>query len=83
MIWAKTDLITTIDHHTSTTKGLLSNSPMIIKKGKNRSYHKNCSHQINHKWSKVTISNVKINPQKKNCKTGDNIQVTIKIYIKY
>jgi len=26
MIWAKTDLITTIDHHTSNRKELLSNS---------------------------------------------------------
>jgi len=30
MIWAKTDLITTIDHHTSIRKALLSNSNVKI-----------------------------------------------------
>ena len=39
MIWAKTDLITTIDHHTLTTKVLLSNSLMLKKMDKNRSDH--------------------------------------------
>ena len=41
MIWAKTDLITTIDHNTTTTDGILSNSLVINDIGQNRSYHNN------------------------------------------
>ena len=41
MIWTKTDLIITIDYHTSTTKGLLSNILTSIDKVQKRTYYNN------------------------------------------
>ena len=49
MIWAKTDLITIIDHQTSNTEWLLSNLLMINDMGQNRSYPNNWSPYVNHK----------------------------------
>ena len=57
MIWAKTDLITTLDHHTTTTKGFLSNSLMINNIRQNRSYHNNWTTHINHKRTNVILIN--------------------------
>ena len=73
MLWPKTDLTTIIDQHTSTTKGLLSNSLMINKIRKNRFHHNKLSQLINYERTIVKISIVKKLPQKTNCNTGDNI----------
>ena len=75
--------MTTIDYQTSTTKGLLLNSLMSNDICLKRTYHNNLSSYIRHKSTInqestiVKISNVKILPQKANCKTGDNIPATI------
>ena len=70
---AKTDLIKTIDHQKSITKGLLSNSLMIDNIAQNGSYNNNWSPQINHKSNIVKISNVIILSQKTNIQKGDNL----------
>ena len=57
---AKPDIITIIDHHTSNTKGLLSNPLLINDIDQSRSYHQNSSPHFNHKRSIVKVSNVKI-----------------------
>ena len=56
MIWAETDLITTIDHYTSTKKGPLSNLLMINDKGQNRPYYKKISPHINHTRSIIKFT---------------------------
>ena len=45
--------------------------------GKHRFHHNNWSQHINYERTIVKISIVEIVPQKKNCKTGDNIPATI------
>ena len=70
IMWQK-KTIKTIDHHNSTTKGLLSNLLMFNDIGQNRSFHNNWSSHINHKRTIVTIvknSNVIMLPQKSNFK---------------
>ena len=75
--------MTTIDHQTSTTKELLLNSLMINDIDQKWTYHNNLSSHIKQKSTikqkrtNVKISNVKILPQKSNCKTRDNIPATI------
>ena len=63
-----TDLISNIENHKSTTKGLLSNSLMINNIVQNRSFQNNWSPHINHKRTFYKNSNVIILPQKTNWK---------------
>ena len=57
MISTKKDLITTIDHQTSITKGILTNSLMIKKIGQKRLYHNNRSLHIKHKSTVLKFTN--------------------------
>ena len=54
---AKTDLITIIDHHTSTKKGICLISLLINDVGQKRSYQNNWSSQIKNKKNIVKITN--------------------------